>query len=53
MFKAFKYEYNNIEWEYNDEHFKTWTEGKTGFPIGEHLPSPRFPLLAPFPKLLF
>lgn len=29
----FKPEYNNIEWEYNDEQFKAWTEGKTGYPI--------------------
>lgn len=29
----FKPEYNNIEWEYNQDHFKAWTEGKTGFPI--------------------
>ena len=33
MGKAFKYEYSDIEWEYNDEHFRLWTEGKTGFPI--------------------
>jgi deoxyribodipyrimidine photo-lyase len=33
MNKPFKYEYTNIEWEYNDEHFKAWTEGRTGYPI--------------------
>lgn len=29
----FKPEYNNIEWEYDDEHFRAWKEGKTGYPI--------------------
>ncbi|KAF2263013.1 deoxyribodipyrimidine photo-lyase [Lojkania enalia] len=33
MNKPFKYEYTNIEWEYNDNHFKAWTEGRTGYPI--------------------
>ncbi|KAK8166281.1 DNA photolyase, FAD-binding/Cryptochrome [Phyllosticta citrichinensis] len=33
MFKPFKYEYTNVEWEYNDDHFKRWSEGQTGFPI--------------------
>lgn len=33
MGKAFKYEYSNIEWEYDDEAFRRWTEGTTGFPI--------------------
>ncbi|KAK4503763.1 hypothetical protein PRZ48_004678 [Zasmidium cellare] len=33
MFKPFKYEYSDIEWEYNDEHFQRWCDGKTGFPI--------------------
>ena len=33
MNKSFKPEYTNIEWEYNDEQFKAWCEGKTGFPI--------------------
>lgn len=33
MFKPFKYEYTNVEWEYNDDHFNRWTNGKTGFPI--------------------
>jgi len=33
MNKPFKPEYTNIEWEYNDEQFEKWTQGKTGFPI--------------------
>lgn len=33
MFKPFKYEYSDIEWEYSDEKFQKWTEGMTGFPI--------------------
>jgi deoxyribodipyrimidine photo-lyase len=33
MNKSFKPEYTNIEWEYNEDHFRQWTEGKTGFPI--------------------
>jgi deoxyribodipyrimidine photo-lyase len=33
MNKPFKYEYTNIEWEYNDDHFAAWKEGRTGFPI--------------------
>lgn len=33
MFKPFKYEYTNIEWEYNDQHFERWCNGTTGFPI--------------------
>lgn len=33
MSKPFKYEYTNVEWEYNDEHFDRWTKGQTGFPI--------------------
>jgi len=33
MNKPFKYEYTEIEWEYNDEHFAAWKEGRTGFPI--------------------
>jgi deoxyribodipyrimidine photo-lyase len=33
MNKPFKYEYTNIEWEYNDEHFAAWKGGRTGFPI--------------------
>lgn len=33
MNKSFKPEYTNIDWEYNQEHFKAWCEGKTGYPI--------------------
>jgi deoxyribodipyrimidine photo-lyase len=36
MSKPFKYEYTNIEWEYNDDHFDAWCRGMTGFPIGKH-----------------
>ncbi|KAF2439871.1 hypothetical protein P171DRAFT_435722 [Karstenula rhodostoma CBS 690.94] len=33
MNKPFKFEYTNIEWEYDNEHFRAWTEGRTGYPI--------------------
>jgi deoxyribodipyrimidine photo-lyase len=33
MNKPFKPEYANIEWSYNQDHFKAWREGRTGFPI--------------------
>lgn len=33
MNKPFKPEYTNISWEYNQEHFQAWTQGKTGYPI--------------------
>ena len=33
MNKPFKPEYSNIEWEYDLDQFKRWTDGKTGFPI--------------------
>ena len=33
MSKPFKPEYSNIEWEYDADNFRKWTEGKTGFPI--------------------
>ncbi|CAO2649801.1 Nn.00g010930.m01.CDS01 [Neocucurbitaria sp. VM-36] len=33
MNKPFKFEYTNIEWEYNDSHFRAWTQGRTGYPI--------------------
>lgn len=33
MHKPFKYEYTEIEWEYNQEQFEAWCEGRTGFPI--------------------
>ncbi|MES2556263.1 MAG: deoxyribodipyrimidine photo-lyase [Bacteroidota bacterium] len=31
--KAFKPEYDRIEWEHNEEHFQRWCEGKTGYPL--------------------
>ncbi|GCD79093.1 cryptochrome/photolyase family protein [Schleiferia thermophila] len=31
--KAFKPEYDNIKWENNEDHFKAWCEGQTGYPI--------------------
>lgn len=33
MNKPFKPEYTNISWEYNDEHFVAWCNGRTGYPI--------------------
>ena len=33
MHKPFKYEYTDIEWEYDDELFQSWCDGRTGFPI--------------------
>ncbi len=30
---AFKSKYDEIEWENNEEHFKLWCEGKTGYPM--------------------
>jgi deoxyribodipyrimidine photo-lyase len=33
MNKPFKFEYTNIEWEYSNENFRAWTEGRTGYPI--------------------
>lgn len=30
---AFKKEYDNIEWRNNEEEFKKWCEGQTGYPI--------------------
>ncbi len=30
---AFKTAYDRIKWEKNEEHFKAWCEGKTGYPI--------------------
>ncbi|KAI9781312.1 MAG: hypothetical protein M1839_006105 [Geoglossum umbratile] len=33
MNKPFKPEYTNIKWEYNNEHFAAWCEGRTGYPI--------------------
>jgi len=31
--RAFKKEYENIKWRNNEEEFKSWCEGKTGYPI--------------------
>lgn len=31
--KAFKPEYDLIKWHNNEQHFKAWCEGKTGYPI--------------------
>lgn len=31
--KSFKPAYENIPWSNNEEHFKAWCEGKTGYPI--------------------
>lgn len=31
--EAFKKKYDNIPWENNEEQFKAWCEGKTGYPI--------------------
>jgi deoxyribodipyrimidine photo-lyase len=36
MHKPFKYEYTNVEWEYDDVAFQKWCKGMTGFPIGEY-----------------
>ncbi|GAB7363223.1 hypothetical protein MBLNU230_g3505t1 [Neophaeotheca triangularis] len=33
MSKPFKYEYTNIDWEYNEAHFAAWCQGQTGYPI--------------------
>lgn len=30
MNKPFKFEYTNVEWEYSEENFRAWTEGRTG-----------------------
>lgn len=31
--KAFKPKYDNIPWKNNEDHFKAWCKGKTGYPI--------------------
>ncbi|KAH1270947.1 hypothetical protein KXV36_005480 [Aspergillus fumigatus] len=33
MNKCFKPEFTNLEWEYEEDRFTAWREGKTGFPI--------------------
>jgi len=30
---SFKKQYDLIEWEHNEAHFKAWCEGKTGYPL--------------------
>ncbi len=30
---SFREKYNKVTWERNDEYFKAWCEGKTGFPL--------------------
>ena len=30
---AFKPAYDHISWEHNEDHFKAWIEGKTGYPL--------------------
>jgi deoxyribodipyrimidine photo-lyase len=30
---AFKPQYEKVQWESNEEHFKAWCEGRTGYPI--------------------
>jgi deoxyribodipyrimidine photo-lyase len=37
MFKMFKPEYGAVQWEENEEHFRAWCEGRTGFPIGQFM----------------
>jgi deoxyribodipyrimidine photo-lyase len=49
MSKPFKYEYTNVEWEYDDDLFKRWCEGKTGFPIGKFPLNPVLSILSYFP----
>lgn len=31
--ESFRKEYDRIEWENNEEHFKAWCDGKTGYPL--------------------
>lgn len=33
MNKCFKPEHTDIEWEYDEEQFQAWCDGKTGFPL--------------------
>ncbi|MCY7362023.1 MAG: DNA photolyase family protein [Ignavibacteria bacterium] len=32
-YQSFKKEYDNLKWNYDEEDFKKWCEGKTGYPI--------------------
>lgn len=33
MGKAFQLKFDDVAWEYNDEHQKAWEEGRTGVPF--------------------
>lgn len=33
MNKCFKPEFTNLEWEYDEEKFQRWCDGRTGFPL--------------------
>lgn len=33
MFESFKKEYDDLKWNYDEENFKKWCVGKTGYPI--------------------
>ena len=33
VYNSFKLKYDNIEWRNNEDEFKLWCEGKTGYPI--------------------
>lgn len=33
QFESFKKEFDRLEWNDNEEHFKSWCEGRTGYPI--------------------
>lgn len=33
MFLPYQLDYVELEWEYNEDHFKAWCEGNTGFPV--------------------
>ena len=33
MNKPFKVEYSHVRWEYDNDLFQQWCEGKTGYPI--------------------
>lgn len=33
QFESFKKEFDRLEWNDNEEHFKSWCKGKTGYPI--------------------
>lgn len=33
MFRPFHLEYSLVEWEYNQDHYDAWCQGRTGYPI--------------------